>query len=26
VCRADQAEAIKELHKQVGEKFGKEML
>jgi len=26
VCRADQAEAIKELHKQVGDKFGKEML
>ena len=26
VCRADQAEAIKELHKQVGEKFGKEMV
>jgi len=26
VCRADQAEAIKELHRQVGERFGKEML
>ncbi len=26
VCRKDKAEAIKELHKQVGEKFGKESL
>jgi mannose-1-phosphate guanylyltransferase len=26
VCRADKAEAIKELHKRVGEKFGKELL
>ncbi len=26
VCRKDSAEAIKELHKQVGEKFGKELL
>ena len=26
VCRKDQAEAIKELHKQVGERFGKELL
>jgi mannose-1-phosphate guanylyltransferase len=26
VCRADQAEAIKELHKHVGLKFGKELL
>ena len=26
VCRKDQAEAIKELHKQVGEKFGPELL
>jgi mannose-1-phosphate guanylyltransferase len=26
VCRKDKAEAIKELHKQVGEKFGKELL
>jgi mannose-1-phosphate guanylyltransferase len=26
VCRADQAEAIKDLHRQVGERFGKEFL
>ena len=26
VCRKDQAEAIKELHKQIGERFGKELL
>lgn len=26
VCRADQAEAIKELHKRVGERFGAELL
>jgi len=26
VCRADQAEAIKELHKQIGEKFGPDLL
>lgn len=26
VCRKDKAEAIKELHKQVGEKFGKDMV
>jgi mannose-1-phosphate guanylyltransferase len=26
VCRKDQAEAIKDLHRQVGERFGKEFL